>query len=229
MLYIEHKDDKNARNIGGILIGLVSLAKTDTQCNRAVDLLRKHGIIRLSEFKDAQITAATISRLVENGEVLRISRGLYQLRDAPIEAHHSLAEAAKRVPKGIVCLISALVYHELTDQLPRAVWMAIGAKDWALKEDRLPIRIVRFTNALLSDDVITVYIENVPVKIFGVTKTIANCFRHRRTVGQAVALEGLQEALRQRKSSPAEIARHAERGNVTTVVQPHLEVLTANA
>ena len=206
MLYIEHKNDKNARNIDGILIGLVSLAKTDTQRNRAVELLRKHGIIRLSEFKDAQITAATISRLVENGEVLRISRGLYQLRDAPIEAHHSLAEAAKRVPKGIVCLISALVYHELTDQLPRAVWMAIGAKDWALKEDRLPIRIVRFTNALLSDDVITVYIENVPVKIFGVTKTIADCFRHRRTVGQAIALEGLQEALRQRKASPAEIA-----------------------
>ena len=121
MLYIEHKDDKNARNIGGILIGLVSLAKTDTQRNRAVDLLRKHGIIRLSEFKDAQITAATISRLVENGKVLRISRRLYQLRDAPIEVHHSLAEAAKRVPKGIVCLISALVYHELTDQFPRAV------------------------------------------------------------------------------------------------------------
>ena len=141
-----------------------SISETDTQHNREVGLLRTHGIIRLSEFKDIQITAATISRLVENGEVLRLSRGLYQLRDAPIEAHHSLAEAAKRVPKGVVCLTSALAYHELTDQLPRAVWMAIGTKDWAPKEDGLPIRIVRFTNALLPDDVITVYIENVPVK-----------------------------------------------------------------
>ena len=107
--------------------------------------------------------------------------------------------------------------------------MAIGANDWAPKEDRLPIRIVRFTNAFLSDDVITVYIEKLPVKIFEVAKTIADCFRHRRTVGQAVRLEGLQEALRQRKASPAEIARHAERGNVATVVRPYLEVLTANA
>ena len=116
-----------------------SISETDTQHNRAVGLLRTHGIICLSEFKDAQITAATISRLVEDGEVLRLSRGLYQLRDAPIEAHHSLAEAAKRVPKGIVCLTSALVYHDLTDQLPRAVWMAIDTKDWAPKEDGLPI------------------------------------------------------------------------------------------
>ena len=223
------QNDINTNNIGGQLIGFVSLTKTGTQRNRAVGLLRTHGIIRLSEFKDAQITAATISRLVEDGEVLRISRGLYQLRDAPFEAHHSLAEAAKRVPKGVVCLTSALAYHELTDQLPRAVWMAIGTKDWAPKEDGLPIRIVRFTNALLADGVITVHIENVPVKIFGVAKTIADCFRHRRTVGQAVALEGLQEALRQRKASPAEITRHAQRGRVATLVRPYLEALTVNA
>ena len=229
LLYFEHKYDINTRNIGVQLIDLVSLTKIETQRNRAVELLRTHGIIRLSEFKDTQITAATISRLVDDGEVLRISRGLYQLRDASIEANHSLAEAAKRVPKGIVCLTSALAYHELTDQLPRAVWMAIGTKDWAPKEDGLPIRIVRFTNALLADGVITVHIENVPVKIFGVAKTIADCFRHRRTVGQAVALEGLQEALRQRKASPAEIARHAQRGRVATVVRPYLEALTVNA
>ncbi|MCE2475781.1 MAG: transcriptional regulator [Alphaproteobacteria bacterium] len=159
----------------------------------------------------------------------RLARGLYQLPDAPLDANHSLAEAAKRVPRDVVCLVSALAYHELTDQLPRVVWMAIGTSDWMSKQERPALRIVRFTDALLTDDVLTVPIENVPVKVFGVAKTIADCFRHRRKVGSTVALEGLQEALRQRKGSPAEIARHAERGGGATVVRPYLEALTANA
>lgn len=185
--------------------------------------------MRLTEFKVNGITAATVGRMVRAGDVIRLARGLYQLPDAPLEAHHSLAEAAKRVPKGVVCLVSALVYHELTDQLPSAVWMAIGTRDWKPKEGRPAIRIVRFTDTFLTDDVYTVDIENVPVKVFGVAKTIADCFRHRRKVGQTVALEGLQEALRQRKASPAEIARHAKRGGVASVVSPYLEALTANA
>ena len=205
------------------------MTKLGTQRDQAIELLRSQGMMRLSEFKVNGITAATIGRMVRGGDVIRLARGLYQLPDAPIEAHHSLAEAAKRVPRGVVCLVSALAYHELTDQLPRAVWMAIGTRDWMPKEGRPVMRIVRFTDALLTDDVLTVHIENVPVKVFGVAKTIADCFRHRRKVGQTVALEGLQEALRQRKASPAEIALHAERGGVATVVRPYLEALTANA
>ncbi len=205
------------------------MTKTGTQRDQAIDLLRSQGMMRLSEFKANGITAATIGRMVRGGDVIRLARGLYQLPDAPLDANHSLAEAAKRVPRGVVCLVSALAYYELTDQLPRAVWMAIGNRDWMPKEGRPVMRIVRFTDALLTDDVMTVHIEKVPVKVFGVAKTIADCFRHRRKVGQTVALEGLQEALRQRKASPAEIARHAERGGVATVVRPYLEALTANA
>ena len=205
------------------------MAKLGTQRDQAVELLRSQGMMRLSEFKANGITAATICRMVRSGDVIRLSRGLYQLPDAALEAGHSLAEAAKRVPRGVVCLVSALAYHELTDQLPRAVWMAIGTRDWKPKTESPPMRIVRFTDALLADEVLTVNIENVPVKVFGVAKTIADCFRHRRKVGQTVALEGLQKALRQRRASPAEIARHAERGGVATVVRPYLEALTANA
>ena len=205
------------------------MTNAGTQRNQALELLRMKGIVRLSEFGDAGITAATIGRMVRVGEVNRLARGLYQLPDAPLDANHGLAEAAKRVPRGVVCLVSALAYHELTDQLPRAVWMAIGAKDWMPKEGWPAMRIVRFTDALLADDVVTVNVEKVPVKVFGVAKTIADCFRHRRKVGQTVALEGLQEALRRRRASPAEIARHAERGGVATVVRPYLEALTANA
>ena len=199
-----------------------------TQREQALEILKDGSIVRLSEFRAEGITAATVSRMVDHGEVVRLARGLYQLADAPLNANHSLAEAAKRVPKGVVCLLSALAFHGLTDQLPRAVWMAIGTRDWAPASGTPPIEIVRFTDALLTDDVITETVEGVPVKIFGVAKTISDCFRHRRTVGQTIALEGLQEALRQRKATPAEIARHAERGGVANVIRPYLEALTAN-
>ncbi len=205
------------------------MATRNTQREQARNIIAQRGIARLNELRAAGITAATVSRMERDGDVVRLARGLYQLADAPLHAQHSLAQAAKRVPKGVVCLVSALAYHGLTDQLPRKVWLAIGNKGWAPRPDRLPIRIVRFTDALLRDGVETHSIDGVSVKVFGVAKTIADCFRHRRTVGLSVAIEGLQEALRQRKVTPGEIARHAERGGVAGVMRPYLEALTANA
>lgn len=204
------------------------MPQTGSQRQAAQALLKERGIVRLAELRAAGITAATMSRMERDGEVLRLARGLYQLPDAPLDASHSLAEAAKRVPKGVVCLVSALAFHGLTDQLPRKVWLAIGQKDWAPKPDDSPIRIVRFTQALLTEGVETHRIEGVPVKVFGVAKTVADCFRHRSKIGLTVAIEGLQEALRQRKATPGEIAREAERGGVATVIRPYLEALTAN-
>ena len=204
------------------------MSVSKTQSDRAREMLQDGGIIRQSEFKAAGITAATIRRMQDDGDVIRLARGIYQLPDAPLDANHSLAVAAKRVPKGVVCLTSALVFHDLTDQLPRAVWLAIGKNDWSPQEDEPVLRIVRFTGALLTEDVQTTLIEDVPVKVFGVAKTISDCFRHRRSVGQSVALEGLQEALRQRKATPAEIAQSAMRRGVWTIVKPYLEALTAN-
>ena len=194
----------------------------------ARDFLQAHGIVRLAELRGVGVTAATVSRMERDGEVIRLARGLYQISDAPLETDHSLAEAAKRLPKGIVCLVSALTFHGLTDQLPKKVWLAIGKKDWAPRSDGMPIRVARFTESLLAESVETHMIESVPVKVFGVAKTIADCFRHRSKVGLSVAIEGLQEALRQRKATPAEIAHQAEHGGVATVIRPYLEALTAN-
>jgi predicted transcriptional regulator of viral defense system len=161
--------------------------------------------------------------------VLRLARGLYQLPDAPLDTHHSLAEVAKRIPKGVVCLVSALAFHGLTDQLPRPVWLAIGHKDWPPKPDGTPFRLVRFTDRLLNEGVEIHSIEGVSVKVFGIAKTVADCFRYRNKIGLPVAIEGLQEALRQRKTTPAEIARQAERGAVATIIRPYLEALTAHS
>lgn len=204
------------------------MAEPTSQRQIAHALLTARGIARLGELRDAGVTAATMSRMERDGEVLRLARGLYQLSDVPLDAHHSLAEAAKRVPKGVVCLVSALTFHGLTDRFPRQVWLAIGQKDWSPKPEGTPIRLVRFTDRLLTEDVETHPVEGVPVKIFGVAKTIADCFRYRNKIGLSVAIEGLQEALRQRKATPGDIARKAERGGVATVIRPYLEALTAN-
>jgi predicted transcriptional regulator of viral defense system len=164
----------------------------------------------------------------KDGEVVRLARGLYQLPDAELESNHTLAEAAKRFPKGVVCLVSALAFHEITDQLPKKVWIAIGRNDWTPKPNDMSIRALRFADDLLTDGVETHVIEGVPVKVFGVAKSVADCFRHRSKIGLPVAIEGLQEALRQRKSTPAQIIRAAEQGGVSTVIRPYLEALTAN-
>jgi len=191
--------------------------------------LAEHGIARLAELRAAGATAATVSRMEKVGEVVRLGRGLYQLPDAPLSADHSLATAAKRVPKGVVCLVSALAFHGLTDQLPRKVWLAVSKSDWARRHTAPELRIVQMADRLLKADIETRLIDGVTVKVFGVARTVADCFRHRRTVGLNVAIEGLQEALRQRKATPAEISRHAEQGGVATVMRPYLEALTANA
>jgi len=163
------------------------------------------------------------------GAVIRLSRGVYQMPDADLDPNHTLAEAAKRMPKGVVCLVSALAFHGLTDQLPPRVWMAIGPKDWAPRRSGTGIRIVRFTDRLLRESIETHAIEGVSVKVFGVAKTVADCFRRRGKVGLSVAIEGLQEALRQRKATPTEIVRQAEKGGVSTVIRPYIESLTTNA
>jgi len=190
--------------------------------------LETRGIARLAELRSAGVTAATVGRMERDGEIIRLARGLYQLPYALLDANHSLAEAAKRLPRGVVCLVSALAFHGLTDQLPKKVWMAIGKSDWAPKAEGVPIRVVRFTDSLLVETVEIHEIEGVSVKVFGVAKTVADCFRHRSKIGLTVAIEGLQEALRQRKATPAEIARQADRGGVSTVIRPYLEALTAN-
>ncbi len=192
------------------------------------DLLASHGILRFSELRQAGVTAATVSRMEKGGEVIRLARGLYQLPDAELDANHSLAEAAKRFPKGVICLVSALAFHGLTDQLPKKIWMAIGRNDWTPKSSDTPIRVLRFSDDLLVKSVEMHVIEGVSVKVFGVAKTVADCFRHRGKIGLSVALEGLQEALRQRKATPAEIANASDAGGVGTVVRPYLEALTAN-
>lgn len=199
---------------------------TKTQSDKALALLRQNGLTRLSEFRRAGITAATITRLQEAGRIARRARGLYQLPEAPLDAHHSLAEAAKLVPGAIVCLASALAFHGLTDQIPARVWLAIGPKDWRPRLKYPPMRFVHFSPAQKRRGVEHHLIEGVSVPLFSVAKTLTDLFRYRRTVGINLAVEGLREALRQRKANPAEIARESANAGVWKVMEPYVSALS---
>lgn len=199
-----------------------------TQRDKAVQLLTKHGVLRQSDLTSQGIHHQTLARLTAEGVLRRVSRGLYELADADVEAAHSLAEAARRVPKGVVCLTSALQFHELTLQVPRSVWMAIGYKDRKPKVDYPPLRIVRFGPKVLALGVETHVVDAVPVKIFSPAKTVADCFRMRGRVGLNVAIEGLQNAVRSRKAKPDDIVHFAKTTRIWSVLRPYLETVLAD-
>ena len=146
----------------------MSASDTSTQRTQALALLKRRGMTRLAEFSASGITATTVSRMERAGEVVRLARGLYQLPDAALDAQQSLAEVARLVPKGVICLASALAFHGLTDQMPPKVWIAIGRKDWRPRLTYPPIRIARFSDELLSRGVERKKIAGTPVPVFGV-------------------------------------------------------------
>ena len=201
----------------------------ETQATLAERELRRNGMMRAAELRSRGVTAATLSRMSANGLVLRLGRGLYQLADAPLEEQHTVAEAAKRVPKAVVCLVSALAFHGLTDQHPRRVWLAIGRKDWAPKLDAPPIHLVRLTDALLAADVEHVTVEGVDVKVFNAVRTVVDLFRHERSVGLSIAIEGLKELLRTRRATPGHVAAKAQALGAWTKMRPYLEILATDA
>lgn len=201
---------------------------SNSQREQALSLLQRRGMMRLREFGEAGITATTVSRLERDGAIVRLARGLYQLADADLDQQHTLAEVAKLIPKGVVCLTSALAFHGLTDQLPARVWVALDRKHWRPRIAYPPVRIVRFPAGPLAAGVERHRIEGIPVSIFGVAKTVADLFRYRRTVGEAVVVEALRETLRQRKATPADIARFAEQAGVWKTMQPYLTTLASD-
>jgi predicted transcriptional regulator of viral defense system len=205
------------------------ITDSTSQRERIISLLAQKGMVRLAEFKKQGITAAAVSRLAKEGSITRLGRGLYQLPDAEVSVHHDLAEAIKRVPRGVICLVSALAFHGLTDRIPAQVWMAIGRKDWRPRIEYTPTEFVRFSPEHLTNGVDVHIIEGVEVAISNPARTVVDLFRYRRRLGLNVAMEGLREALRQHKATPAEIADYAAKGRVWKVLQPYLEAMTSNA
>ncbi len=191
-------------------------------------LFGAHPILRARELRAAGVAPETIARAVESGDIDRIARGLYQLHDAPLDTDQGLAEIAKRIPNGVIAMVSALAFHGLTDQMPRRIWVAIGTSDWSPAIDYPPVRIVRLADKYRRQGIAHHKVAGVDVPIYSVPKTLADLFRNPRLVDRSVAVEGLRAALDQRKTSPGDIAEAAAAGGVWKRMQPYLEVLSFN-
>lgn len=146
----------------------------------------------------------------------------------PIAAY-SLAEAATLVPKGIVCLISALQFHALTLQMPSTVWMAIERTAWKPAISYPPLRFVRFSGWAMTVGVEQYQIQSSPVSITNPARTIVDCFRYRNKIGIDIAMEGLREGIRQHKSTPDQLWQYAEKARVWTIMRPYVETVVADA
>jgi predicted transcriptional regulator of viral defense system len=159
-----------------------------------------------------------------------LSRGLYQLSNARLDANHVLAEAAKRVPKGVICLFSALAYHEVTDRIPRRIWVATGPWDWRPKITDTPIEIVRFGPIVFGAGIETHVIERVPVRIYSPAKTIVDILHYssgqrHQGLGNAdfhEALHAMKEVLRARMAMRSEIVHYAHQARIWHLVRLYL-------
>lgn len=191
-----------------------------------MNLVRKVGILRPRDLQAHGIPRVYLRMAVDQGAIIRVGRGLYIPKGAKPTEHHSLAQAAKRVPKGVVCLLSALRFHDLTTQSPFEVWLAIGEKSRLPRFDTPSLHIVRFSGRALTYGVQDHRIEGVPVHVFSPAKTVADCFRYRNKIGLDVALEALRDCIRKRKATRDELWNAAKRCRVANVMRPYLESLS---
>jgi predicted transcriptional regulator of viral defense system len=189
-------------------------------------LAKAAGVLRPRDL-DAHGIARQYLRLAEQrGLVVRSGRGLYTPADAAITEFHTFAEAAKRTPRGVICLLSALRFHDIGTQNPFEVWMAIGEKDRRPRSENPRTRIVRFSKRSLEFGRKTHHIEGIPIHIYSVAKTVADCFKYRNKIGLDVALEALRESIRSRKATNADLWQAAKVCRVANVMRPYLEALT---
>lgn len=193
--------------------------------NRVRQLVATRGIVRPRELERAGVSRTQLQRLVERGEVERLGRGLYTLAGKPRDERQDLAEAACRVPAGIVCLLSALRFHDLTTQDPFEVWMAVGHKAWRSRVDHPPLRLVFLTGRALTEGIESHKVNGVGVRVFSAAKTVADCFKFRNKIGIDVAVEALREFRRFHPKELQAVWEFARVDRVARVIQPYLDSL----
>lgn len=194
--------------------------------HQILKLAKRAGVLRPRDLDAARIPRTYLGRMLTSGMLERVGRGLYVPAGSGFGEHRTLVEASKRVPKGVICLLSALRFHNLTTQAPREVWLAIGEKAWRPRLTSPPLRIVRFSDRALRAGVGAHKIEGVAVRVYSPAKTVADCFKYRNKIGLDVALEALRECWRARRCTMDALWRYAKVCRVQNVMRPYLEAIT---
>lgn len=191
-----------------------------------LELAREQGLIRARDVAAHGLSRMALTSLVRQGRLTRVCRGLYALPDRPVTEHTTLAEVARKHPKVVVCLLSALQFHGLTTQSPFEVWLAIANRARAPRMDYPPLRIARFSGKALTEGIEHHTVQGVPIQVTGVAKTVADCFKYRNKIGLDVALEALRDAWNAKRVQMDELWHYAQICRVANVMRPYLESLT---
>lgn len=192
---------------------------------RIRQLIQETGVLRPRDLAAQGIPPRYASRLAERGLLERIDRGLYTATDGPIHEYQTMAEVGRRIPHAIICLLSALRFHDLTTQSPFEVWVMVEGHAYVPHATRLPVRVVYASGGALTEGVEEHRVLGVPVSVTSPAKTVADCFKYRSKVGLDVALEALRETWRERRATMDELLRYAQVCRVARVMRPYLESL----
>ena len=204
-----------------------TVAATTTHEHQVLRLARARTLLRARDVTQQGLPTIALTRLVQAGKLERVARGLYGLPGAEISEHRSLAEVSARVPRAVVCLLSALRVHEIGTQAPFEVWIAIPQHMVTPRLDQPAIRVVRMADVALAEGVERLHIDGVEVPVFNAARTVVDCFRFRNKIGLDVVLEALRDGWSQRKFTLDDLWRHATRGRVANVMRPYIEAITA--
>lgn len=187
--------------------------------------IAERGLIRPNELEAAGIPRHTLYALVREGLIERYGRGVYALVGHELAAEHALALVAKRVPRAVFCLLTALRFHELTTQSPPGVWIAVAEKARKPRLDYPRLQVARFSGPALTEGVETHRVEGVEIQVYSAAKTVADCFKYRNKIGLDVAIEALRDFLREHRGGANELAHYARVCRVSRVMQPYLEAI----
>lgn len=195
-----------------------------TTREKVLQVARNQSVFRAGDVRDAADPRSTLRRMAARGEIVRVGRGLYALPDAEISGNHSLAEAAKRYPGGVICLTSALFFHGIGTQMPYETWMMRPDRKMTPNKE-FPIRFVYGTGAAFSYGIEKHRIEGAEVSIYAPAKTVADCFKYRNKIGLDVATEALREGWRAKRFTMDELWHAAKVCRVQSIIQPYVEML----
>jgi predicted transcriptional regulator of viral defense system len=196
-----------------------------SKLQKVIKLFRKRGVVRPKELERIGVSAVYLNKLYHDGILERPCRGLYTLKNANVSEHQTLVEASKRIPQGVVCLLSALQFHKITTQLPFEVWLAIDVKARRPEGDLPPLKICRFSKSALSYGIEKHKIDGSAVKIYSPAKTVADCFKYRNKIGIDVAIEALRAVWSKKKASMDDLHKASKVCRVANVMRPYLESL----
>lgn len=201
-------------------------ARPTTPFKDAVRLFRdRGGMMRMAEAVRAGVHRRTLYALRDAGDLEQLGRGLYRLADAPPLSNPDLVAVARRVPRGVVCLVSALHFHDLTTQVPHEVYLAVPRGSEPPRVDYPPVRVFRVGDRAFAEGVETHDLDGTPVRVYSREKTLADCFKYRSRVGLDTAVEAVRRYRDQGRTDVESLLRAARACRAENVMRPYLEAI----